>query len=151
MPSLGKLAGKNPWEVLHKILNGQPGANMPALRSLDISYSINILTYLQQGLSDKQKIAGICFLALEWLNEEDYDVAVEIDAGFVSEGRVDSMVANILTVMFEVGLFDESIIDYGGLSDTEERRAIALETARKSMVLLKNEKQVLPLNKSEIK
>lgn len=74
-----------------------------------------------------------------------------IDAGLVNEGRVDSMVANILNAMFEVGLFDESVIDYGGLSDTEERRALALETARKSIVLLKNEKRVLPLNKSEIK
>ncbi len=74
-----------------------------------------------------------------------------IENGFVSEGRIDSMVTNILTVMFKAGLFDESIIDYGGLSDTEERRALALETARKSIVLLKNEKHTLPLNKDEIK
>ena len=25
----------NPWEVMHKILNGQPGEQMPALRALD--------------------------------------------------------------------------------------------------------------------
>ncbi|VAX28481.1 beta-glucosidase, partial [hydrothermal vent metagenome] len=62
-----------------------------------------------------------------------------IDDGLVSEDRVDSMVSHILTVMFKTGLFDESIIDYGGLSDTEERRALALETARKSIVLLKND------------
>jgi len=76
---------------------------------------------------------------------------IAIENGLVSDSRVDSMVANILSVMFKAGLFDESIIDYGGLSDTEERRALALETARKSIVLLKNKEQILPLNKGEIK
>ncbi len=37
-PSLGKVANDNPWEVLHKIDNGQPGVEMPALRALDILY-----------------------------------------------------------------------------------------------------------------
>jgi len=74
-----------------------------------------------------------------------------VDDGLVSEVQVDSMVSHILTVMFKAGLFDESIIDYGGLSDTEERRSLALETSRKSIVLLKNEGKVLPLNRNEIK
>ena len=74
-----------------------------------------------------------------------------IHKGLVPEAQVDSMVSHILTVMFKDGLFDESIIDYGGLSDTPERRALALETARKSIILLKNENYILPLDKNKIK
>ncbi len=46
MPPLGKLASKNPWEVLHKILYGQPGEKMPALSSLDRQVPVDILAYL---------------------------------------------------------------------------------------------------------
>lgn len=46
-PALGNLSIKNPWEALHKILNGQPGADMPAMRALDMQVSIDILAYLQ--------------------------------------------------------------------------------------------------------
>lgn len=47
MPDLPKLSKKNPWEVMHKIQNGQPGEDMPALKALDISITVDILTYLQ--------------------------------------------------------------------------------------------------------
>lgn len=47
---LGKLAKKNPWEVLHKIRNGQPKSTMPALGSLDIQIAADILAYLQDQL-----------------------------------------------------------------------------------------------------
>ena len=46
-PPLGKLSNKNPWETLHKIINGQPGAEMTALRALDTQISVDILAYLQ--------------------------------------------------------------------------------------------------------
>ena len=47
MPVLGALSRRNPWECFHKILNGAPGTQMPAFRSLDRQVSIDILAYLQ--------------------------------------------------------------------------------------------------------
>ncbi|GGF72133.1 hypothetical protein GCM10011332_27640 [Terasakiella brassicae] len=47
MPLLGMLANDNPWEILHKILNGQPAERMPALRALDHQVSADVLSYLQ--------------------------------------------------------------------------------------------------------
>jgi len=44
---LGKLSTGNPWEAMHKILNGQPGENMPALRALPVQVSADIGVYLQ--------------------------------------------------------------------------------------------------------
>lgn len=45
MPPLGSLTS-NPWEVMHKVLNGQPGEVMPALRAIDHTVSANLVAYL---------------------------------------------------------------------------------------------------------
>ena len=36
----------NPWEVMHKILNGQPGEQMPALRALDRQIVVDIMAHI---------------------------------------------------------------------------------------------------------
>lgn len=45
--TLGTVATKNPWEAIQKILNGQPGEEMPALRAFDVQVSADIVAYLQ--------------------------------------------------------------------------------------------------------
>lgn len=47
MPALGGLSNKNPWEVMHKILNGQPAEGMPGLRALPSSVTNDVLAYVQ--------------------------------------------------------------------------------------------------------
>jgi thiosulfate dehydrogenase len=47
MPPLGNLSNKNPWEVLHKILNGQPGEGMPGLRALPHQVTADVAAYIQ--------------------------------------------------------------------------------------------------------
>lgn len=42
---LGAIVSGNPWEGLHKILNGQPKEAMPALRALPIEIAIDTLAY----------------------------------------------------------------------------------------------------------
>lgn len=46
-PALGSVAD-NHYEMLHKVLNGQPGEAMPALRALDIQVALDIVSYLPQ-------------------------------------------------------------------------------------------------------
>jgi thiosulfate dehydrogenase len=36
----------NPWEVMHKILNGQPSEEMPALRALDRQVVVDIMSHM---------------------------------------------------------------------------------------------------------
>jgi len=43
--TLGNVVSGNPWEGLHKILNGQPDEAMPALRALPIQVSVDTLAY----------------------------------------------------------------------------------------------------------
>lgn len=47
MPALGALSWKNPWEVVHKVLNGQPDEDMPALLALDLQVTVDILSHMQ--------------------------------------------------------------------------------------------------------
>lgn len=44
-PPLGSVAD-NPWEMMHKLLNGQPAESMPALRALDPQISADIAVHL---------------------------------------------------------------------------------------------------------
>lgn len=47
MPPLGALSHKNPWEVIQKVMNGQPDAEMPAMRAFGVQVGVDILSYLQ--------------------------------------------------------------------------------------------------------
>ena len=47
MPPLGKVARSNPWETLHKMLNGHPAEEMPSLRVLEMQVLADILAYAQ--------------------------------------------------------------------------------------------------------
>lgn len=46
-PPLGSVAD-NPYEMLHKVMNGQPGEGMPALRAIDPQIAVDIVSYLPQ-------------------------------------------------------------------------------------------------------
>ncbi|PIV79141.1 MAG: hypothetical protein COW54_05340 [Rhodobacteraceae bacterium CG17_big_fil_post_rev_8_21_14_2_50_63_15] len=45
MPPLGSLVG-NPYEVMHKVLNGQPHEAMPALRAFDHQIAADVIAYI---------------------------------------------------------------------------------------------------------
>ncbi|MBN2088293.1 glycoside hydrolase family 3 C-terminal domain-containing protein, partial [candidate division KSB1 bacterium] len=78
------------------------------------------------------------------------DLVNDVKYEKVGESIINDKVRRILRVMYLVGLFDESVGDYGGFADTPERRELALQVARKSIVLLKNENNFLPLDKKKI-
>lgn len=71
-----------------------------------------------------------------------------IDAGEVSMELVDRAVRRVLRAKFELGLFEHPYVDAGAAAavfDMPEDRALARDIARASIVMLKNEKQLLPL------
>lgn len=74
--------------------------------------------------------------------------------GKISTRTLDDRVRDVLRVKFQAGIFDRPYIQDAELTErivnSAEHQAIALRAARESIVLLKNEKNILPLNK-EIK
>ncbi|KQX09078.1 glycoside hydrolase family 3 N-terminal domain-containing protein [Flavobacterium sp. Root420] len=86
-------------------------------------------------------------------NAYRYNLAQLVKDGRVSIDLIDDAVKRILRKKYELGLFDDPY-RYSdekraekALSNPENRKA-ALEVAEKSIVLLKNENQTLPLSKS---
>lgn len=77
-----------------------------------------------------------------------------IKEGKVEESRIDDAVKRILAVKFKLGLFEERYIDVAKNKDnygSKEAREAALEGARQSIVLLKNENNILPLDLKKYK
>jgi beta-glucosidase len=78
----------------------------------------------------------------------------QVKAGTVSEAMVDRAVARVLATKFRLGLFDNPYVDPDYAEKTTnnaEHRALALKTAQKAMILLKNEKNLLPLDLMNLK
>ncbi len=74
----------------------------------------------------------------------------EVNAGRVSTSRIDDAVRRILTKKFELGLFEKPFAERSYLSTigSAAHRTIAREAVRKSLVLLKNDNNILPLSKT---
>jgi beta-glucosidase len=78
----------------------------------------------------------------------------------VAEGRIpekiiDKRVADVLRVKFELGLFDRPYSNNANEADaiihSAENENISLQASRESMVLLKNENNLLPIDKNKVK
>jgi beta-glucosidase len=76
-----------------------------------------------------------------------------IDSGYVSMDRIDDAVRRILRQKFRLGLFENPFPDATLINKigSPEHREVAKQAVRESLVLLKNEKDVLPLSKSTSK
>jgi len=82
-----------------------------------------------------------------------YDsLVVAVEQGLISEEQIDTSVKRLFRVRIRLGMFDPpnrvwyTSIPYS-VNDSREHQDLALETARKSIVLLKNEGPILPLAK----
>jgi beta-glucosidase len=76
-----------------------------------------------------------------------------VESGAVPIGRIDDAVRRILAVKFAYGLFDRPRPAERPWSDdsgfgSKEHREVAREAVRKSLVLLKNEDRMLPLDRT---
>jgi len=68
--------------------------------------------------------------------------------GRISQQRIDEAVSRVLRIKFELGLFEQPYMDEAAiiaLQKNNHHKQIAREAAEAGLVLLKNEKQVLPL------
>lgn len=76
-----------------------------------------------------------------------------VRAGLVTESEIDRSLKRLLMARFKLGMFDPpSMVRWARIpyseNDSPAHRDLAVETARKSIVLLKNENHALPLSKT---
>ena len=71
----------------------------------------------------------------------------QVKQGIVPESDVDRAAARVLATKFRLGLFDNPYVDpdYAEkITNSPEHRQIALKAAQEAIVLLKNDKNLLP-------
>jgi beta-xylosidase len=93
----------------------------------------------------------------------DYDLSdgsvyrtllAQVKQGIVPESQLDRAVSRILTAKFRLGLFDNALVDPDAaerITNSPEHRKTALRAAQETIVLLKNDKQLLPLDLNKLK
>ena len=110
----------------------------------------------EQIVSTMKEAGELCLKAgvdVSIWHEEGYMNAMRENVleGKVSIETVDRAVRRILRIKYLLGLFENPYVDVERAvreSTTKESQQLALQTAREGIVLLKNEKNLLPLSKN---
>ena len=142
-------------KILTKILRGELG-----FKGLVLCEGGGIGTNVSEHIAPNQKEAG------QWAIKAGVDVGISYESGYmadmiesVNEGKVsmdliDRAVRRILGIKFQLGLFEKPYVDPDRAVQVvhrKEHQDVTLQTAREGIVLLKNEKNILPLDKNKIK
>ncbi|HBL77184.1 MAG TPA: beta-glucosidase [Prolixibacteraceae bacterium] len=122
-----------------------------------LSEGMGISTILDEDMAATQKeagqIAAMAGVDVGISMEEAYIGALveSVEEGSVPMKVIDDAVRNILRVKFMLGLFEKPYVnpeEAVKVVHSEEHQELALEAAREGIVLLRNEKNILPLDKN---
>jgi len=94
--------------------------------------------------------AGVDMTMLPF-NADQWQAAMQQDVknGSITVGRINQAVQRILTLKFQLGLFDHPTVDAGAAdAAVTAGRDVTLQAARESITLLRNQNNVLPLSPS---
>src|ERR1700686_1085749 len=78
----------------------------------------------------------------------------QVQQGKVSQALIDRAAARVLRAKFVAGLFEDSMVDPAyaeKITNSTEHQQLALKAAREAIVLLKNQNDLLPLDKAKYK
>ena len=152
----GVPAAANKW-LLTDVLRGSLG--FKGFVGSD-SGSVNKLV-MQNLVADKREAVARAFgagLDLEMVDPGQAAATSELPAalaaGEVSPARIDEAVRRILEVKIRLGLFERPYVDEGAVERVlgdPRHRILAREAAERSAVLLKNEGNVLPLDRRRLR
>ena len=150
-PAIDGVAVHSSEKILTKILREEFD-----FKGIVVSEGGGLGTIVTERHAATQKEAGI--LAIK----AGVDVGISIEDAYmgglienVNEGKisikeVDQAVSRLLRLKFRMGLFENPYVDPEhavNIVNSKEHRELALQAAREGIVLLKNEKKILPLKK----
>ena len=139
-------------ELLTDILRGEWGFDGVVVSDY---FAIAQLMTTHRIAADNSEAAGLALEAgldieLPYTNAYGTPLLKAVKSGAVSMDLVDLAVKRSLTLKFKLGIFDNVYVNPSSvikIIDTPEDRQLALEAARKSIILLKNARNLLPLKK----
>ncbi|QBI20615.1 beta-glucosidase [Egibacter rhizosphaerae] len=137
-------------ELLTDVLRGQWGFDGTVVADY---FSVDQLAHYHRLAADKSEAAAMALRAgidVELPSTDCYatPLAEALDRHRVDAAHVDAAVARVLRQKFELGLFERPYVDVDAAPtamNAAPHQSLALETARRSLVLLKNDGDLLPL------
>ena len=152
------LAEAKPWSIMssYNRLNGTYASeNAGLLKKIlkeEWQFDGMVMSDWKGTYSDKVPQGG---LDLEmpgpgrWMSSQVVRKALE--SGELSEAELDDKVCRILQLIGRVGAFENPMPGHERAEDTAEQRAFIRRLAQETIVLLKNEKQLLPLDPVKVR
>jgi beta-glucosidase len=138
--------------LLTDLLRGQLG-----FEGLVVSdyFGVHMLAEYHHVAADKAKAAHLALEAgidIELPSTDCYGAPLKsaVASGAITEALIDEVVGRVLAMKFRLGLFDRALVEpeqAAHVFDTPAQRDLAREIACKSIVLLKNTGDLLPLDK----
>ncbi len=141
----------NPW-LLKEVLRDEWGFDGFVISDgwgVDDLYRLHFVATDEADAAEKSFTSGVdielgrCFRHLEQA----------VQNGRIPEEALNLAVTKILRIKFQLGLFENPFVDEETavtITNSEEHKALALEAAHKSIVLLKNDRGLLPLERSAL-
>jgi beta-glucosidase len=157
MPSYNEIDGipshGSRW-LLHDVLRGEWGFKGMIVSDYDGIEQLVTLHHVEPDLASAAVRALDAGVDVDLPDGVAYQTLVEsVHQGRVQPSQIDAAVRRILELKFQAGLFEHPYADAAAadaLTGNAEARALALEAAHRTVVLLKND-GVLPLSVSERK
>lgn len=143
----------NHW-LLHDVLRGEWGYKGAVISDYFAIRELITRHRMFDNLKDAAARAMDAGVDIETPDGEAYNHLPElVKEGKVTMAQVDDAVRRVLEMKFEAGLFEHPYVDEklaDSRTNTPADIALAREAAQKSMVLLKNERALLPLDAAKL-
>ncbi len=157
MPSYNEIDGvpshANRW-LLHDILRGEMGFKGAVVSDYEGIEQLVEIHHVEPDLKSAAVRALTAGVDFDLPDGEAYRLLPQALAeGRITQAQIDDAVRRMLRMKFRAGLFENPYADarYAEkITDDAEARALAVEVARKSVILLKND-GVLPLHAAALK
>lgn len=150
-PAIDDITVHSSEKLLRDLLRGELG-----FRGIVLSEGMGISTIITERMTGTQKeagqIAAKAGIDVGISMEEAYlgSLVESVEQGVVPEKIIDDAVRHILNVKFRLGLFENPYVDpvYAvNAVHSQDHQKLALEAAREGIVLLKNENNILPIDR----
>jgi len=158
MPSYNEIDGipshANKW-LLERVLRQEWGFKGNAVSDYYAIPQMQDLHHVAGSKAEAARLAIDAGVDIELPDPDSYPSLVQlVKDGKVSEAAIDKAVARNLRLKFLLGLFENPYVDPERtvkVTNSQAHRELAAEAARRSIVLLKNENNLLPLDRTALK
>lgn len=150
----GTACSANDW-LLRKVLKEEVGFDGFVISDAGAVGGSNVLHFTAKDYAEstKQSVEGGLDVIFQTAYEH-YPLFFEaFEKGMIDPAAIDDAVSRVLRIKFELGLFEDPYVDEDWAArenHSQEKQVLNREMARESFVLLKNNDQTLPLNKSKL-